>query len=102
MVSTLTDFVFGVWSIVMFAIISNARSLAQKRDFGIPTNLPGSWSYQGCYVDVGQTLTNDGYNDIIGMTDESCVAYCDSLGYFYAGTGKPNSSTNLPFFRASD
>jgi hypothetical protein len=53
-------------------------------------------------VDVGQTLTNDGYNDVIGMTDESCVVYCDSLGYVYAGTGKPYFPTNLPFSRMRD
>ena len=36
--------------------------------------------------DVGRTLTEGGYDDVIGMTDEDCIDYCNSLGYVYAGT----------------
>jgi hypothetical protein len=36
-------------------------------------------------------LTDGGYDDVIGMTDESCIAYCDSAGFNYAGTGEEHS-----------
>ncbi|KAE8446194.1 hypothetical protein EG329_012419 [Mollisiaceae sp. DMI_Dod_QoI] len=48
--------------------------------------LPGTWSYQGCYVDVGRTLTGLSYSNTTSMTDESCVDYCDSNAFIYAGT----------------
>lgn len=75
-----------------------------KRDLIVPTDLPGTWVSEGCYVyvlipalhtpdnsaylprDVGRTLTQGGYYDTVAMTDESCISYCSSLGYIYAGT----------------
>jgi hypothetical protein len=36
--------------------------------------------------DVGRTLTGGGYTNDTGMTDESCIAYCEEKGYIYAGT----------------
>lgn len=36
--------------------------------------------------DVGRTLTGGGYTNATGMTDESCIAYCEKSGYIYAGT----------------
>jgi len=36
--------------------------------------------------DVGRTLSQGGYDDDGGMTDESCIAYCSEQGYIYAGT----------------
>jgi hypothetical protein len=38
------------------------------------------------FSDIGRTLTEGGYDDVIGMTDESCIAYCNANGYIYAGT----------------
>lgn len=36
--------------------------------------------------DVGRTLTGGGYDDDLAMTDESCINYCNSAGFIYAGT----------------
>lgn len=58
----------------------------ERRDGIVPTTLPGSWVSQGCYVDVGRTLTGGGYDDSEAMTDESCIDYCSSAGFIYAGT----------------
>jgi hypothetical protein len=53
----------------------------------VPNNLPGAWAYQGCYTDIpGRSLTGGGYADDKAMTDESCIAYCSSKGFQYAGT----------------
>ena len=53
----------------------------------VPTkNIPNTWSYQGCYVDVGRTINADYYNNATGMTNERCINYCDLKGYHYAGT----------------
>jgi hypothetical protein len=82
MVSTLAHFIFGLSFIALFAAVSQAQLI-------VPTDLQGSWTSLGCYVDVGRTLTDGGYDDEIDMTDESCVEYCDSLGFLYAGTGIP-------------
>lgn len=86
MVSSVIRFVFGLSSIALLTPVSHARSF--PRDLAVPPQLQGTWTYQGCYIDVGRTLTEGGYDDIIGMTDESCIAYCDGLGYNYAGTGE--------------
>ncbi|KAE9365795.1 WSC-domain-containing protein [Stipitochalara longipes BDJ] len=84
MLSSVTHFVFGLASIALLAPVSHARSF--PRDFIIPSDLPVPWTYQGCYIDVGRTLTDGGYDDEIGMTAESCIAYCSAAGYHYAGT----------------
>lgn len=89
MVSSVARFIFGLSSITLLAPVSHARSLARATT--IPTNLTGTWTSLGCYIDVGRTLTGGGYDDVIGMTDESCIAYCDSLGFNYAGTGEDHS-----------
>ncbi|KAF8862211.1 glyoxal oxidase-like protein [Acephala macrosclerotiorum] len=58
-----------------------------KRAAVVPTVLSGTWAYQGCYTDPGpKTLTGSSYVNTTGMTDESCISYCDGLGYYYAGT----------------
>ena len=89
MVSSVTRFIFGLSSISLLAPVSHARSFA--RDTTIPTDLPETWTSLGCYIDVGRTLTDGGYDDDIGMTDESCIAYCDAAGFNYAGTGEDHS-----------
>lgn len=53
----------------------------------VPETLPGAWTYEGCYVDVpGRTLGGAGYADGEEMTIESCLAFCTSKGFAYAGT----------------
>lgn len=58
-----------------------------KRDLSPPTNLPGSWRYYGCYTDSvsDRKLSSASYKDS-GMTDESCISFCSSQGYTFAGT----------------
>ena len=96
MVSSVTRFVFGLSSIAVLAPVSHARSFPRQVGFTVPSDIPSPWTYQGCYIDVGRTLTGGGYDDVIGMTDESCVAYCSNLGYHYAGTGE--EAPLNPFF----
>ncbi|KUJ17770.1 WSC-domain protein [Mollisia scopiformis] len=48
--------------------------------------LPGTWSYQGCWVDIpGRTLSGASFSNS-SMTDELCVNYCNDNQYIYAGT----------------
>lgn len=50
------------------------------------TNLPGPWSYQGCYTDAGtRTLSGNSYTNTTGMTVESCIAFCEPGYWIYAG-----------------
>ena len=98
MVSSVTRFIFGLSSISLLAPVSHARSFA--RDTTIPTDLPGTWTSLGCYIDVGRTLTDGGYDDVFGMTDESCIAYCGSLGFNYAGTGEVHEAVSCFPIRA--
>jgi hypothetical protein len=59
----------------------------EKRAAVIPSTLLGTWSYQGCYTDPGpRTLSGSSYTNTTSMTDESCISYCNNLGYYYAGT----------------
>ncbi|KAL2271185.1 hypothetical protein VTJ83DRAFT_556 [Remersonia thermophila] len=58
-----------------------------RAQLAIPTNLPEGWEYEGCYTDVpGRTINSASYADGTGMTIESCIAYCESNGFPYAGT----------------
>jgi hypothetical protein len=51
------------------------------------TVLPGGWSYVGCYKDNvnDRALSADGYTDPTGMSEGSCMVYCQSKGYNFAG-----------------
>ncbi|CZR70098.1 uncharacterized protein PAC_19999 [Phialocephala subalpina] len=67
--------------VLSFLSLSNAgKALVPASD------LPGTWAYQGCYTDVGRTLTGASYTNTTGMTDEACVAFCNSNQFIYAGT----------------
>ncbi|KAH9207298.1 hypothetical protein DL95DRAFT_527981 [Leptodontidium sp. 2 PMI_412] len=68
------------------SITTTQAAIIGKRDLVLPSTLPGTWKSQGCYIDVGRTLTGGGYTNNTGMTDESCIAYCEKAGYIYAGT----------------
>ncbi|KAK3329358.1 glyoxal oxidase-like protein [Apodospora peruviana] len=53
----------------------------------VPTNLPGAWTYQGCYTDVaGRTIGAAGYASATAMTNQACIAFCSNKGFQYAGT----------------
>ena len=73
-----------------------------KRAGVVSTTLPGTWTYQGCYTDPGpRTLADASYINTTGMTEQSCISYCSTLGYIYAGTEYSQecckSRTKLPF-----
>lgn len=63
----------------------NRRSI-QRRDLSIAADLPGQWTSKGCYTDnVGtRALNSKSYADD-GMTQESCVSFCNTAGYAFAG-----------------
>ncbi|KAL2168473.1 hypothetical protein VTG60DRAFT_7209 [Thermothelomyces hinnuleus] len=66
------------------AMSSLPLSFAQ---LSIPTDLPDSWEYQGCYTDVpGRTINSASYADGTNMTNAACLSYCASKGFPYAGT----------------
>lgn len=53
----------------------------------IPTKLPGTWVYNGCFSEgANRALGGQMYANATGMTTESCIAFCDSQGAFFAGT----------------
>ncbi|KAM7191558.1 putative fungistatic metabolite [Naviculisporaceae sp. PSN 640] len=67
-----------------FLFSSFSTTLAQLT---VPGNLPGAWTYQGCYTDVaGRTIGAAGYADGAAMTNQACIAFCSSKGFQYAGT----------------
>lgn len=78
----------SIGGLALLATLAQCSSLIQ------PVNItaPGStlnYTYSGCWTDGvnGQrSLNAGGYTNGTGMTDESCVAYCYSKGYNYAGT----------------
>ncbi|KAF4635308.1 hypothetical protein G7Y89_g2796 [Cudoniella acicularis] len=53
----------------------------------VPSTLPGTWTYQGCYTDSPvRTLNAASYVSPTNMTDEYCIGFCNQEGYIYAGT----------------
>ena len=66
---------------------SNYALVLDKRAAVIPSPLPGTFVYQGCYTDTGaRALSGSSYTSATAMSDESCINYCNGLGYYYAGT----------------
>ncbi|ETN45954.1 uncharacterized protein HMPREF1541_00136 [Cyphellophora europaea CBS 101466] len=65
---------------------SPSRRSLQRSDLSIAGNLPGQWTSKGCYADsVGnRALAAKSYTDD-GMTEESCVNFCNTVGYAFAG-----------------
>ncbi|KAH9946755.1 hypothetical protein B0H21DRAFT_388973 [Amylocystis lapponica] len=51
------------------------------------STLPSGWREIGCYTDntASRTLTGAYYTSTTNMTVESCVDYCNSQSYIYAG-----------------
>lgn len=78
------------WHFVLFFphIISPSHALAgnQRRQF-VPSVLPGDWSSIGCYTDNtgARTLTGPSSTDLVNMTVENCIAFCDSQKFIFAG-----------------
>ncbi|KAJ7611810.1 WSC domain-containing protein [Roridomyces roridus] len=51
-----------------------------------PTLLPGNWSLAGCYTDTSTARTLAATNTVrSNMTVESCIAFCTTAGYTFAG-----------------
>ncbi|KAJ4244397.1 hypothetical protein NW762_014525 [Fusarium torreyae] len=48
----------------------------------------GVATYYGCWAEgsTGRALASDRTADVVGMTNEKCVAFCQAGGYSYAGT----------------
>ncbi|KAH6679413.1 WSC domain-containing protein [Halenospora varia] len=75
-------FVGSVWANNGYAVVLDKRAAPV-----VPSTLPGTWTYQGCYTDIGdRTLTGTMYASGTNMTDEYCIGYCTQEGYIYAGT----------------
>ena len=57
-----------------------------KRALTVSTDLPGQWTSKGCYTDNvnSRALYSKAYADN-AMTEESCVSFCDSNGFAFAG-----------------
>ncbi|RDB16324.1 hypothetical protein Hypma_003017 [Hypsizygus marmoreus] len=80
----------------LLAYLQLAAAVAQPRPIepvqprqSIPPHLPGNWSAvaSGCYSDsqTFRTLRGAAKTDEVGMTVESCIAFCDDLGFVWAG-----------------
>lgn len=71
-----------------FAALENRYSIVlDKRAAGLSSNLPTTWTYQGCYTDPGpRTLSGPSYVNSTAMTDETCIGFCSEQYYIYAGT----------------
>ncbi|KAJ6565672.1 copper radical oxidase [Mycena sp. CBHHK59/15] len=65
---------------------SHALSGPQRRQ-SVPPTLPGNWSSIGCYTDsiAARTLTGASTTDLVNMTVENCIDFCDSKQLIFAG-----------------
>ncbi|KAJ7785161.1 galactose oxidase [Mycena maculata] len=75
------------YSLVLTCLLTSTRahSDAHRRQ-SVPTSLPGNWSSIGCYTDSNpRTLTGDSTTDVANMTVESCISFCSSGSFIYAG-----------------
>ncbi|KAH8764645.1 hypothetical protein BGZ57DRAFT_857466 [Hyaloscypha finlandica] len=72
---------------VLLSQVSNAlHATIQERATVLspPATLPGSWTYQGCYTEIGRTLNGATYSNDTAMTDESYISFCSAKDFLYA------------------
>ncbi|KAF7327563.1 hypothetical protein MKEN_00335300 [Mycena kentingensis (nom. inval.)] len=67
---------------------NNILSSGIGRRASVPTDLPGNWTSRGCFTDnvdgVGRSLTGASFANS-GMTVETCISFCDSKSFIFAG-----------------
>ncbi|KAI0059609.1 WSC-domain-containing protein [Artomyces pyxidatus] len=53
----------------------------------LPTSFPGNWTVEGCFTDTAsaRTLSGATYASDDAMTIESCMAFCSTSSFLYAG-----------------
>ncbi|KXN83001.1 Putative fungistatic metabolite, partial [Leucoagaricus sp. SymC.cos] len=69
---------------------SSKHNVFRHRRQSIPATSLNSWTSLGCYIDNlanGRTLNAASAASGDSMTIESCIRFCDSKGFIYAGTG---------------
>ncbi|KAJ7689677.1 copper radical oxidase [Mycena rosella] len=66
--------------------VSHTLAGSQRRQ-SVPTTFPGNWSSLGCYTDstAARTLTGPSTTDLVNMTVENCIGFCDSKQLIFAG-----------------
>ncbi|OLN88507.1 WSC domain-containing protein-like protein 1 [Colletotrichum chlorophyti] len=76
-------------SLAFLATITLADAAAYRpglyKRAAAPANLTHGYVYQGCYVDVGRTISG-AVTSSDQMTNEACTEYCYGQGFPYAGT----------------
>ncbi|TVY83567.1 WSC domain-containing protein [Lachnellula suecica] len=76
--------------LILSSLAPGYAGIIAKRatDLIVTTTLPAGWTYKGCYTEAssGRTLSSGGYDDDNAMTEESCIAYCNTNNFAYAGT----------------
>ncbi|PTB46771.1 uncharacterized protein TrAFT101_003787 [Trichoderma asperellum] len=72
-------------SISLLSLKPCHAQILQKRDLVAPASFDNGWTYQGCFIDVGRTISAASTTDA-AMTNEECTSYCFGLDFPYAGT----------------
>ncbi|KAH0528699.1 hypothetical protein TsFJ059_003525 [Trichoderma semiorbis] len=72
-------------SISLLSLTSCRAQELQKRALVAPPSLDNGWTYQGCYIDVGRTISDASFTDD-EMTNQECATYCFEHDFPYAGT----------------
>ncbi|MCJ1315893.1 hypothetical protein MMC15_001213 [Xylographa vitiligo] len=69
------------------AVLEARSNLLKRQTLVEPSSYTGNWEFTGCYTEGtnGRALSGSSTTSNT-MTDESCIAYCGGLNYFYAGT----------------
>ncbi|CAJ2501542.1 Uu.00g043950.m01.CDS01 [Anthostomella pinea] len=71
-------------ALAFLSSLSSAYVLAAELVVPGADQLNGTWTYQGCYTDVGRTINQASMSDN-SMTIEKCLAFCNGQGYPYGG-----------------
>ncbi|KAJ7054494.1 glyoxal oxidase N-terminus-domain-containing protein [Mycena amicta] len=80
------------FGLAQFASLGYGASAPQRRQ-SLPATLPGNWSLFGCYSDsTTRTLAAAATADLVNMTVENCIAFCDAKQFVFAGVEFMESS----------
>jgi hypothetical protein len=73
--------------LVLLGLSTLSSAAAIERRAAVSNPPPAGWTYKGCYTDNVQyrALGGASYSNATSMTEETCISFCASSGYDFAG-----------------
>ena len=87
-------------SFLLLAPVATIAATLHRRELSPATELSGSWTYSGCYVDsvAARSLNSASQGDGTSMSAQACTAFCGARGYPVAGVEYSSECVSVQTF----